>query len=308
MRNKFLSERTAQDIDRLIAKILRDLGNPKPPLKLDEVRYLLKLDRQFYSSTDDGVLREFIHKLKLAGKQIIDRPTILADVVKKWSLKALFLPDRKRILIDESLPEAKLRWSEGHEINHSIIPWHNALTLGDDKSTLTPVCHEQIETEANYGTGRLLFLRDAFDEMSRSSKPCFKSIEVLAKAFGNNLTNTLWRYVEESDKVLLGVVSPHPHYLPHDFDPSDPCRYFIRSKSFMAQFPDVSEVQLFQIIKSYCSRGKGGPLGSADASLRDSNGVHHCFWFETFSNTHELLTLGVHREVKPNTVLVIERV
>ncbi len=299
MRNQFLSERTAQDIDRLIAKILRDLGNPEPPLKIEEVRYLLKLDRQFYSSTDDGVLREFVHKLKLAGKQIIDRPSLLADVVKKWSLKALFLPDRKRILIDETLPEAKWRWSEGHEINHSLIPWHNTLTLGDDRTTLTPACHEQIEAEANYGTGRLLFLRDTFDEMARSTKACFKSVETLAKVFGNNLTNTLWRYVEQSDRPLIGIVSPHPCHLPHGFNPSDPCRYFIRSRSFVAQFPDVSEIQLFQIIASYCRNSKGGPLGSSEAQLRDANGVHHCFWLETFSNTHELLTLGVHRGIKP---------
>mgnify|MGYP003386947302 FL=1 len=302
MRNKFLSDRTAQDIDRLISKILRDLGNPKPPLKLEEVRYLLSLDRQFYSSTDDGVLREFIHKLRLAGKQVIDRPSLLMDVVKKWSLKALYLPDRKRILIDASLPEAKWRWSEGHEINHSLIPWHNTLTLGDDKTTLTPACHDQIEAEANYGTGRLLFIRDVFDEMAGSTKPCFKSVQYLAKTFGNNLTNTLWRYVEQSEKLLLGVVCAHPRYLPHDFDLATPCRYYIRSQSFLAQFPNITEVDLFRIIKTYCSGSKRGPLGSSEALLSDANGVHHIFTFETFSNTHETLTLGIHRSDKPNIV------
>lgn len=305
MRNKFLSERTAQDIDRLSSKILRDLGNPKPPLKLEEVRYLLKLDRQFYSSTDDGVLREFVHKVKLAGKQIIDRPSLLADVVKKWSLKALFLPDRKRILIDKSLPEKKWRWSEGHEINHSLIPWHNALTLGDDKASLTPACHEQIEAEANYGTGRLLFLGDVFDEMAKSSKPCFKSVATLAKVFGNNLTNTLWRYVEQSDKLLLGVVCPHPQYLSGDFDSSNPCRYFIRSKSFLAQFPDVTEVELFRIIQSYCGRSRGGPLGQSEAILCDLNGSRQVFGFETFSNTHEVLTLGVGHGLKTGAIHIL---
>ena len=305
MRNTFLSERTALDIDRLISKVLRDLGNPKPPLKLEEVRYLLKLDRQFYSSTDDGILREFVHKLKLAGKQILDRPSLLVDVVRKWELKALFLPDRKRILLDASVPEAKWRWSEGHEINHSLIPWHNTLMLGDDKATLTPACHDTIEAEANYGTGRLLFLQDAFDEMARSSKPCFKSVGNLAKVFGNNLTNTLWRFVEQSDKMLLGVVGPHPRYVPHDFDVNNSCRYFIRSKSFLAQFPGVTEVQLFRIIQSYCGRSRGGLLGASEALLCDANGIHHIFLFETFSNTHEVLTIGVWRGAKPNMIHVL---
>jgi len=305
VRNTFLSERTAQDIDRLISKVLRDLSNPRPPLNLDEVRYLLKLDRQFYSSTDDGVLREFIHKLTLAGKQIAERPSLLLDVVRKWDLKALFLPDRKRILIDSSMPEMKWRWSEGHEINHSLIPWHNTLMMGDDKATLTPACHDKIEAEANYGTGRLLFLQDVFVEMARSSKPCFKSVGSLAKVFGNNLTNTLWRYVEQSDKMLLGVVCPHPRYLPGDFDPSDPCRYFIRSRSFLAQFPDITETELFRIIQSYCGRSRGGPLGNSEAILCDAKGGYHLFEFETFGNTHEVLTLGVWQGSRPSTIHVL---
>ena len=45
MRNRFLDERTARDIDTLIAKILRGLGRPEPPLVLDDVRALQKLDR-----------------------------------------------------------------------------------------------------------------------------------------------------------------------------------------------------------------------------------------------------------------------
>ena len=124
MRNTLLSIRTARDIDAQIDKILRDLGDPEPPLSLDLVRELLRLDRNYYSSTDDGVLREVSHRLLVAGKQILARPTILFDAIRKFELKALFLPDRKRILIDSTLPDAKQRWSEAHEIGHSVIPWH----------------------------------------------------------------------------------------------------------------------------------------------------------------------------------------
>lgn len=303
MRNHFLNEKTTRDIDKQVAKVLRDLGNPKPPLCLEEVRRLLQLDLQFYSSTNDGALREVVHKLKIAGKQIIERPTLLLEAIKAWDLKALFLPDRKRILIDSSQPKIKWRWQEGHEINHSIIPWHGSLMLGDDKLTLTPSCHEQIEAEANYGNGRLLFLRDHFDKMAQEASPCFKSVEKLSKLFGNNLTNTLWRFVEQSEKPALGIVCAHPHHLPHDFDPADPCRYFIRSKGFCNRFPNVSEIEVFSILSSYCSFRKGGPLGSKEVILCDSNGNRHVFLFETFGNTYEILTLGVY--IKQSTSIIL---
>jgi hypothetical protein len=74
MKNGYLKAKTASDIDAQVGKILRDLGNPNPPLRLEEVRQLLKLDRQYYTSAKDGVVNEMVHKIKVAGKQIMHRP------------------------------------------------------------------------------------------------------------------------------------------------------------------------------------------------------------------------------------------
>src|SRR3984885_5366085 len=115
MRNTFLDVRTARDIDAVVTKILRGLGNPQPPLILDDVRALQKLDRQYYSSVDDGPLREFVSRAYIGAKQVFLRPTLILDVVRKRSLKALYLPDRRRVLIDSSQPQLKWRWSETHE-------------------------------------------------------------------------------------------------------------------------------------------------------------------------------------------------
>ena len=70
MRNLYLRKTTAAEIDGQVSKVLRGLGNPKPPLRLDDVRALLKLDRQYYSKTSDGMLRETVSRLMVAGKQI----------------------------------------------------------------------------------------------------------------------------------------------------------------------------------------------------------------------------------------------
>ena len=83
MHNVFLDERTAQDIDTRVGKVLRDLDNPTPPLRLGLVRELLELDRAYYSSSDSRVLEETVHRLKVAGKQVIKRPRLLLEVVRK---------------------------------------------------------------------------------------------------------------------------------------------------------------------------------------------------------------------------------
>src|SRR6266704_5158962 len=96
---------------------------------------------------------------RIAGVQILQRPMLLLDAVRKFDLRALYLPDRKRILLDQSQPDAKQRWNEAHEIGHSLLPWHADLMLGDHEQSLTPGCHAQVEAEANYTAGQLLFLQ-----------------------------------------------------------------------------------------------------------------------------------------------------
>jgi hypothetical protein len=302
LKNVFLRDRTAQDINDLVAKVLRDLGNPEPPLNLDEVRALLRLDRQYYSSTDDSALREVAHRLSVAGKQVLARPGLLLDAVKKWDLRALFLPDRKRILIDSNLPDAKQRWSEGHEVGHSLIPWHADTMLGDNKRTLTPACHEQIENEASFAAGQLLFFQQAFVRDARDLSANINAVTTLKYRYGNTITTTLWRYVEQSDQPMVGGISCHPHRLSAEFDPSNPFRYFVGSRSFLQHFSGTKEADVFRHMQSYCANRRGGSLGATDLVLEDDNGHKHVFRFETFFNQYDALTLGVYRSVRPLAV------
>lgn len=290
--NIFLRERTSADIDTFVAKVLRDLDNPEPPLRLEVVREILELDRRYYSSADTGVLNETFHRLKMAGKQILRDPMRLVDAVRKWSLKALWLPDRKRILIDSELPTAKQRWSEAHEIGHSLIPWHESMAHGDQKLTLSHTCAEQIEAEANFAAGRLLFLRGQFNEHLQGSPMNFKHVRALSKLFSNTMTSTLWRAVESLDVPAVGLVT----VLPRSVVPpgTDPIRYFIRSKPFEVQFSEVTALQLFQELRTFCF-GMRGPIGASEVVLADSNGQRHTFYFEAFNNSHDVLTLGLHR-------------
>lgn len=295
MQNIFLKAKTRADIDKLVEKILRDLDYPAPPLRTEEVIECLKLDKRYYSTVDDGFLREIAHRITVGAKQVLLRPSILLDAIKSFSLKALYVPDRKRILIDEELPPIKQRWAEIHEAVHSIIPWHQAFWLGDTKQTLSPICHAKIEAEANYGTGRLLFLQDRFLEFLDGSELSITLLRGVASQFKNSITSTLWRAVEQADYPAVALISGHPKRPSDDFDPMNPCEYMVRSEKFTERFENISECSLFKKVEQYCSWATRGPLGDEEILLEDNDGQQHVFAFETFHNSYQALTLGLYK-------------
>ena len=296
MRNVTLRLRTVADVDAMVAKVLRGIGDPEPPIDLRVVRDLLRLDRGYYSTTDDSLLRQTYSRLLVAGRQVLLRPTILGDAVRVLGLKALYLPDQKRILLDQDLPEKKHRWNEAHEIGHDIIPWHASMMHGDTAQTLTPTCHEAIEAEANYAAGRLLFLGDRFRAEALAMVPSLNAVRSLSLRFGNTLTSTLWRLVEHahSERPMVALVTghPHPEKRSADFNPLNPCRYRVESPLFRTMFGHLTETLLFDCVANYCGPQGGGSLGGDSIPLRDVNGEHHAFIFETFFNRYEALTLG----------------
>jgi len=295
LRNLLLRVHTAEDIDAQVEKIFRGLGSPSPPLSLDDVRALLKLDRQYYSSRNDSAVRDVASRIWVAGQQILTRPMLLIDAIRKADLKALYIPDQRRILLDQDLPILKHRWNEAHEIGHSVIPWHKATWLGDDKNTLSEACSANIESEANYAAGRLLFFRERFIQEVNDSKPTIASVKALKESYGNTMTSTLWRVIESSERTIFGAISCHPHKLSDDFNAAEPLRYFIRSPKFARRFSAIHEQEIFGYMQQYCTRARGGPLGQAELTLPDDNGDLHHFSFETFFNQYDALTIGVYQ-------------
>lgn len=305
-KNRILSARTAQDIDKRIERVLKGLGDPEPPLRLEDVRHVLKLDRQFYTARDPSVVRETMSRIRVATIQVFERPTLLLDAVKKFSLKALYLPDSKRILLDGDLPQKKHRWNEAHEIGHSLLPWHEDVMHGDNAHTVSVDCHEQVEAEANFAAGRMLFLRDRFSEEARSMPASIASVQQLHAKFGNTMSTTLYRFVEMSgqDLPIVGLITDHPHVTrrPANHNPAKPCRHFIQSPAFAARFSRMPETDMFKAVSSYCGAQTGGLLGSSEMILTDDNGDQHRFYFETFFNRYDALTLGIY--LKPEARIV----
>jgi hypothetical protein len=260
--------------------------------------YWRRLDRGFYTANYPGLAQEAFNRLRIATVQVMEWPTLIWDAIKTFSLKALYIPDRKRILLDGDVPVLKHRGNEAHEIGHSILPWHGSMMHGDNEQTLSRECEAHVEAEANFAAGRLLFLRNRFVEEARSSSNQIRSIQALHKTYGNALASTLYRYVESVGEhvPVVGMMTCHPHAekRPKDFDPLIPCKHLIQSSAFKRRFGKVQVSALFFEVVKYCGRQSGGPLGQAELLIRDDNGELHRFYFETFFNRYDALTLGVY--------------
>jgi Zn-dependent peptidase ImmA (M78 family) len=306
MKNPQIGNSERKLIDKAVHRLIADLKGVEPPLDLEHVRDRLKLDREYYSSKDPSLMREVIHSLKIAGREMVSSSTMVGRMIDKLGLRAMVFWDQNRILIDQELHRIKHRWAEGHEIGHKLLFWHKHYLLGDSKNELSPTCHAIIEAEANYAAGQLLFMQKRFVDEARSTPLSLESLKVLAQRFGNSNVSTLWRLVEEcaGSTPIVGIVSEHPHRLSEGFDHSTPCRYVIESPSFRTQFSKTSELRLFQVLTDVCNRKTGGPLGSKEVELVDNNSSRHEFMFESFcyrfkqsdgDSGYQVLTLGIHQ-------------
>ena len=291
-----------RDIQHQVDRVLRDIGNPEPPLELENVRLLLSLDLQYYSSSEPGLVSELTHRFRLlAGKTIPDLGRHLQVALSKSKLCAFWVPDQSRIMLDSDVPEAKHRWIEAHEIVHSITPWHKRFLLGDNAQTLDPTCHAVLEAETNFGAGRLLFLNEKFGEEARDVDLSFKSIRLLKNRYGNSIVSTFWRIVEDRNPAepVFGLISIHPHY-PEigSHDGPKPWRYFIRSEAFARQFSKITPKAVFEIVSTHASRRRAGPIFAAEDVVKDDLGVEWEIVLECFSTTHAVLTLGYTSSVR----------
>jgi len=62
------------------------------------------------------------------------------------------------------------------------------------------------------------------------------------------------------------------------------------------------EADLFRDVANYCGSQDGGPLGEDELILTADNGAQHYFFFETFFNRYDALTLGKY--VRPKAPVV----
>jgi hypothetical protein len=161
-----------------------------------------------------------------------------------------------------------------------------------------------MEAEANYAARRLLFLRDKFRTRALATEPTLAHVRSLKDLFGNTMTTTFYSLVETIDVPAFGLITGHPKKPDKDFDSSKPCRHFITSPSFDEQFANVTDLQLYSILESYCRYGKWD-LGKAEKIIGNSRKEGYVFRMETVFNHYDALTLGVMLRKHEPTVPVL---
>ena len=102
-----------REIRGQVDRILRDLGRSEPPLNLSDVRSLLSLNLQYYSSSEPSIVAELTHRFTLlTQKTIPDLGRLLQAALSKSQLCAFWVPDASKIMIDTKVPKPKHRWCQ----------------------------------------------------------------------------------------------------------------------------------------------------------------------------------------------------
>lgn len=205
MKGPFVPVEEAKAIASRVDRLLTDLGRPKPPISLAQVRAIQKLDIRYYSISNPDFMDRMAHKMRIAGK-VISEPWRLLEAVKQMDLKALLLPDAKKILIDDDLHDIKKRWAEAHEITHDLLDWHQDFMYGDAEMTLLPSCEAMIEAEANLGAGLILFPNYYVNDFLGGQDPNMSVAMKLSEDSGNSITSAGWRIAEQSGRPTFFMV------------------------------------------------------------------------------------------------------
>ncbi len=284
-----VDESTRREIDKIIERILRDSDLRKPPVQIAGILEFLKVHRDYYSLDDPKFLQRLAHRIQIGANKIVN---VVRDKIR---LAALWLPNEKRILVDDSQPEPKRVWASFHDTIHAVLPWHRDFFLGDTAQTLEPDYQDMLESEANYGSSALMFGGELFTAQALDTTPCWQAIQQLRKLHEKSCVTTFRRYIEHGhDKALAGLIST-PWWMPKPEDQITRCRHFVRSRRFEREFPAVRPEELLQSVNRFTRPRKGGIVGDFTVSLENAAGELTECYGESFFNQHYLLTLFVVR-------------
>lgn len=138
-----------------------------------------------------------------------ETPHRFRDVIKKLSGRVLGLLsiEKREYFIDRTMPVARQRFTEAHEIGHDALPWHEAAFWGDDESTLDPSTRDVLEREANVFSAQLLFGAGRFTQQADQYAPGLEVALFLAPQYGASAHAALRHYVEDSEHEVAVIAT-----------------------------------------------------------------------------------------------------
>ena len=289
---------TRAEIERIAETTLRDAGLTDPPLSVEALLQHVQLHRDYYDLANPGFLDRAKHKLRIHGHKLV-------DIIDKVRLQAVLLFDENRICIDQELPKIKHPWASCHETGHRLLPWHKPFFFGDTAQTLDPSYQADLEAEANYAAGRLLFLGNRFTEEARDFAPTIEAIKCLARRYRASLTTTLRRYVEQGPDVAMAMLVSTPPWRKQPDDQENRWRHFVPSDRFSTLFPETSAESLRTALDGNAAYRRGGKVAEFRLALVDARGDRHELRAWSFNNQYYLLTLFVEERRVTDTRIVM---
>ena len=88
-KNVVIPPKAAADIEERVDRVIRGLGNPEPPLRLEDVRELLRLDRRFYTAADTSAADEVVSKIRGCFQTGVDATNAFMGCNKEVGSKGL---------------------------------------------------------------------------------------------------------------------------------------------------------------------------------------------------------------------------
>jgi len=234
--------------------------------------------------------------------EVIDISRLPGDIAarKPPAMKRILgaLLHRERVaLVDLSQSAPRARLTQGHEIGHKIIPWHETAFQLDDEERLFGMTHDRLEREAYLAGGHLIFQASHFWHHALDYKVSIGTPLALAPEYGASLHATIRYYVlEHPDPVAVLVAGRFVKC-----NGSVPVFGSIDSPSFLAKFGTLADRMDGELM---IDGGEGRPVGdiarkamsdgevaAKEVTIGDINGERCAFIAEAFFNRHNLFVM-----------------
>ena len=245
-------------------------------------------------------VRETIDISQLPAELIAAKPSWWKRLIGAYLYKA------EAMFVDWDLPNARVRFTQAHEVGHRLLPWHEAAYHLDDQRILGFV-GERLEQEANLAAAYLLFQGLEMNRLAGDLETGIRAPLTLAGRFGASRHATIRHYVDHHpEAVALLVIGQYPNG-----QGRLPILMYSQSGGFESRFGQArdhlcspSVVPLGDLISlSFAELQAQAKLEGTsemdEVELRDLDGQRHAFGLEVhFNGRVHLAMLSPKRRIR----------
>jgi hypothetical protein len=196
-----------------------------------------------------------------------------------------------------SAPDAtdvQKRWVRLHELGHQTIPWQRIrLAYSDDSESLSPLCEEAFDREANDFASELLFQGERFPSVAKSAGSTMESVFNFANKYGASRHATTRRFAEEAREAAL-LITYYGSAYTVDSSGMPELRLgkgHSASPEFLERYSGLQLPQFLHADDPWAAARVSGLVAFGDRSFDCGDGTTETFQWEAWWNCYRLLVL-----------------